>query len=277
MLNARFFALLLLVLSVASVHCRSATSAKKIDQLNSLLAKDTAIRLAAGDFDYVTAGPRNYSLIVSLTALAPEMGCVPCRAFEQEFNLVAYSWQRKNIRNKLYFAQLEFNDGREVFQKLKVQSVPMILHFPPTEASNADFEVYDLNRWGLTGNALVKFVNQAAHVNFAVRRPIDWNHYGLVGASGLGFLVALRLTWKYVVAVLQSRKLWSTALIGWSVLMCSGHMWNTIRTPPYTGMKNDKPEIVAPGFQNQFVLETQLVGILCKAPPFCSRFGSVSL
>ena len=47
------------------------------------------------------------------------------------------------------------------------------------------------------------------------------------------------------------------------MLMCSGHMWNHIRMPPYLGMQNGKPQLFANGFGSQYVAETQLIGVLC--------------
>ena len=43
------------------------------------------------------------------------------------------------------------------------------------------------------------------------------------------------------------------------VLMTSGHMWNTIRSPPYAGQDNKKIQIVMPQFQAQFVIESQIM------------------
>lgn len=42
-------------------------------------------------------------------------------------------------------------------------------------------------------------------------------------------------------------------------------MWNQIRHPPYSMPSRDgRPGFIAPGFQNQFGLETQIVAITCK-------------
>ncbi|KAJ3147862.1 oligosaccharyl transferase subunit ost3/OST6 [Geranomyces michiganensis] len=266
-------AALLLLLGLAlspSAQASAASSVQKVGRLESKLSASKAIRLTGHDFDYLTDSPRNFSLFVALTALAPEMGCVPCREYEKEFNAVASSWQHAGEKRRLYFAQLDFADGREVFQKLQIQSVPIVLHFPPTEGPHAvaisgAYEPYDLNRWGLTADALAKYASDACKVNFTIRRPFDWSKLGTRALLVLCALACVRLAWQHIATVITSRKLWTVALIAWSVLMCSGFMWNRIRGPPYTGMRDNKPEIVAPGFQNQFILETQIVGILYAA------------
>ncbi|KAG0324078.1 oligosaccharyl transferase subunit ost3/OST6 [Dissophora globulifera] len=46
-------------------------------------------------------------------------------------------------------------------------------------------------------------------------------------------------------------------------IMISGHMWNQIRNPPYSIPGRDgRSGYIAQGFQNQFGLETQLVGVM---------------
>ncbi|KAJ3171581.1 oligosaccharyl transferase subunit ost3/OST6 [Geranomyces variabilis] len=266
-------AALLLLLGLASspvAQAAAASSVQKIARLESKLSAHKAIRLNGHDFEYLTDQPRNFSLFVALTALAPEMGCVPCRDYENEYNMVASSWQYAGEKRRLYFAQLDFPDGREVFQKLQIQSVPIVLHFPPTEGPNAvaisgEYEAYDLNRWGLTSDALARYASDACKVKFSIRRPFDWTKLGTRAMFGLMAAGAVKLIWRHVATVITSRKLWTVALIAWSVLMCSGFMWNRIRGPPYTGTRDNKQEIVAPGFQNQFILETQIVGILYAA------------
>ena len=46
-------------------------------------------------------------------------------------------------------------------------------------------------------------------------------------------------------------------------MMVSGHMWNHIRNPPYVYPdNNNRLRYVAPGFSNQYVLETQIIAAL---------------
>ncbi|KAI8826656.1 uncharacterized protein EV422DRAFT_582201 [Fimicolochytrium jonesii] len=265
-LAALLASLLLLTLTPPTSASPSIT---KIRRLEAKLSSNGAIRLDGSDYFAITEAPRNYSLFVCLTALAPEMGCAPCREFEKEFDLVASSWQRAKVPRTLYFGQLDFAAGREVFQKLQVQSVPMILHFPPTEGplatGGSEPEPYDLNKWGLQADPLAKYASNVVKHEFPIRRPVNYTLYGIVGIAILLALTLIKVLWPVITAIVQNRKIWSTLLIAWVVTMCSGHMWNSIRGPPYTGMRDNRPEVIAPGFQNQFVLETQLVAVLYAA------------
>lgn len=65
--------------------------------------------------------------------------------------------------------------------------------------------------------------------------------------------------------IIQSRVVWG---IGSGIIACvftSGFMWNRIKNAPYvTASQDGKIQWVAGGFQNQFGLETQVVGGLCE-------------
>ncbi|KAJ3332742.1 oligosaccharyl transferase subunit ost3/OST6 [Blyttiomyces sp. JEL0837] len=67
--------------------------------------------------------------------------------------------------------------------------------------------------------------------------------------------------WSYIVFVFTNRRLWTVASLGLTIMFCSGYMWNNIRGAPYTGGRDGR-EIFAPGFQSQYVIETQITSVL---------------
>lgn len=97
----------------------------------------------------------------------------------------------------------------------------------------------------------------------SVTRPTDWNKvigylvfFTIVGGS---VIIAYRnFSW-----IFSNKIVWAVLAVGWVSVMTSGYMWNQIRHPPYTGVRDGKPEVFAPGFQNQFVLETQIITLVC--------------
>ena len=73
-------------LSICSLACisvcvQSHSSAYKIKRLREAQAKNPSapISLDSASFDLFTETPRNYTLIVTLTALGNEHNCVPCK------------------------------------------------------------------------------------------------------------------------------------------------------------------------------------------------------
>lgn len=66
--------------------------------------------------DYVKATPRNYSVIVMFTAMAPHRQCSICRVAHEEFAIVANSFRySQSYSNKLFFGVVDFDEGSDIF------------------------------------------------------------------------------------------------------------------------------------------------------------------
>jgi len=77
------------------------------------------IALSDKTFEDLTSGPRNYTALVLLTALDARFGCHLCNEFQPEFELLAKSWLKKHKdSNGFFFANLDFREGRQTFQKV---------------------------------------------------------------------------------------------------------------------------------------------------------------
>lgn len=96
-----------------------------------------------------------------------------------------------------------------------------------------------------------------------VTRPTDWSKIFTYSILLLVLLAGSIVAYRNFAFLLSNRQLWTFLAVAWTATMTSGFMWNQIRQPPYTGIKDGKPEVFAPGFSNQFVLETQIVSVLC--------------
>jgi hypothetical protein len=91
------------------------------------------------------------------------------------------------------------------------------------------------------------------------KAPIDWAWWGTFSAFGLFFVVSIR----YVAPVLQNRWTWAAGTILTSLVMISGYMFCRIRGVPFTSGGS----WIAPGYQNQYGQETQVVAAICKSYP----------
>lgn len=97
------------------------------------------------------------------------------------------------------------------------------------------------------------------------KRPINWIRWisALVLLSGA--ITASYTAWPYVLPVIQSRTVWAAVTLISILLFTSGHMFNQIRNVPYVaGDGRGGITYFAPGFQNQYGLETQIVAAMCK-------------
>jgi thiol-disulfide isomerase/thioredoxin len=71
----------------------------------------------------------DHSLIVLLTAnRTPGVDCGPCKQFQPGYDEVATAWRRKakgwsQGQAGHYFAQVEFNEGREIFQQVRSKAL----------------------------------------------------------------------------------------------------------------------------------------------------------
>lgn len=113
---------LLALLLVASLFLSASalSSGVKVKKLEDRLSKDPRgpIRFDGALFEQATSKPRNYSVVVVLTALSPEHGCQLCKDFDSELRLAASAWAAAKTPGRLFIGSLDFKDGREVFQKV---------------------------------------------------------------------------------------------------------------------------------------------------------------
>ena len=91
------------------------------------------LRLNDLTYDELTAIPRDYSVLVLLTALEVRFGCQLCRDFQSEWDLLGKSWAKGDRRgeSRLLLGTLDFADGKGTFQK-----VIMCLISPTWQASS---------------------------------------------------------------------------------------------------------------------------------------------
>lgn len=96
--------------------------AERVQQLTEFTSKKSVLRLNGHKFkDYVKTAPRNYSVVIMFTALAPSRQCMICRHAADEFAIVANSFRfSQAYSNKLFFAMVDFDEGSDVFQMVKV-------------------------------------------------------------------------------------------------------------------------------------------------------------
>lgn len=88
------------------------------------------------------------------------------------------------------------------------------------------------------------------------KAPIDWSRWGTFGIFGLLFVITLR----FISPILQNKWTWAVGTILASLIFTSGHMFVQIRGQPFTA----NGSWIAPGYQNQYGQETQVVAAICK-------------
>lgn len=104
--------------------------AERVQQLTEMANAKAVLKFNGNKFrDYVKATPRNYSIIVMFTAMAPHRQCMVCKHAHDEFVIVANSFRYSQAySNKLFFAIVDFDEGSDVFQMVNTYDKYLIFY-----------------------------------------------------------------------------------------------------------------------------------------------------
>lgn len=248
------------VLSQASKKKEAAALAEKVQQLVDLSAKRPVIRLNGNKFrDYVRNSPRNYSIVVMFTALSAQRQCAICKQASEEYQIVANSYRySQQYSDNLFFAMVDFDEGPDVFQIMKLNSAPVFMHFP-AKGKPKKLDSMDIQRVGFGADAIAKWIGERTEVNIRVFRPP--NYTGTIAMFAL-FCVTAVLVYmrRNNLEFLYNKNAWGLIALVFVFSMTSGQMWNHIRGPPLVHKtQGGQVAYIHGSSQGQFVLETYLV------------------
>lgn len=111
---------LILSLLPAAALAAKQPAVDKFNQFHTKALASTPLKLDDSVYPKLTAAPRDYSVIVLLTAMEPRFGCALCREFQPEWDLLSSSWTKgdKKGDSRLVFGTLDFVDGKNTFQSV---------------------------------------------------------------------------------------------------------------------------------------------------------------
>jgi oligosaccharyltransferase complex subunit gamma len=247
-------------------------------RFEDLRTKAFPISLDDTKFAAITSAPRDYANVVLLTAMDSRFKCAACHQIAPEWESIAKVWQRndKGGASRTIFTQVDFNDGRDTFQKLELQHAPVIYLFPPTVGPSAkpngqpvrfDFTGGASAEGSVTAEAIHQWLSRQLSENEIPKyvKPFNYLKFGIFGIVSVGFVTALVAAAPYLAPVIQNRNVWAAVSLLAVLLFTSGHMFNQIRKVPYVaGDGKGGVSYFAGGFQNQFGMETQIIACLCK-------------
>ncbi|CAH1777998.1 unnamed protein product [Owenia fusiformis] len=264
------FSLLLVVLLVhygnSTTKKKETTMGDRVSQLMDWSSRKSVIRLNGDKFRmYLKSTPRNYSVVLMLTALQPQRQCAVCKQANDEFTIIANSWRYSNqFSNKLFFAMVDFDEGQDVFSSLKLNSAPVFIHFP-AKGKPKKGDTMDIHRVGFAAEQLSKFIAERTDIQIRIFRPPNYS-----GTLALVLLFSLIAGLLYLkrnnLEFLYNKTSWAIAALSIIFAMTSGQMWNHIRGPPFMH-KNQQGQVayIHGSSQGQFIVETYIVIILNAA------------
>ncbi|KAL7287809.1 hypothetical protein TKK_0018184 [Trichogramma kaykai] len=261
---------LVFLLLLSDVSCQYRTKnthshslSERVSQLTEMSMKRPLLKFNTAKFkEFVKATPRNYSVIVMFTAMAPQRQCQICRHANEEFTIVANSYRYANLHsNKLFFALVDFDEGSEVFQMMRLNTAPVYMHFP-SKGKPKPADTMDIQRIGFSAEAITKWIIERTDIQFRVFRPPSYS--GTVAIIMLMILIAAFLYLKRNnLDFLYNKTIWGLGGLLFTLTMISGQMWNHIRSPPFIYKSpNGNVAYIHGSSQGQFVFETYIVMIL---------------
>jgi len=244
----------------------AALLAEKVSTLNDLASRKPVIRLNGNKFrEYVKNSPRNYSIVVMFTALSASRQCAICKDAYDEYQIVGNSFRYSNANanagangNKpLYLAMVDFDEGPDVFQLMKLNTAPIFMHFPE-KGKPKKLDTMDLQRKGFGADAIAKWINERTDVNIRIFRPPNYTGtvVMLMVFTLVGGILYLR---RDNLDFLKNKTAWAIIALFFVFAMISGQMWNHIRGPPFVQRTQKGLAYIHGSQQGQFVAETYFV------------------
>lgn len=233
----------------------------KVQQLVSWSERRPVIHMTGDKFiNYVKNKPRNYSVVILFTALQAKRGCAVCRDANQEYQILANSFRHsQSYSSKLFFGLVDFDEGSDVFQMMKLSSVPVFMHFP-AKGKRKPADTYDIQRLGYQADSLAKWVAERTDITIRVLHPPNYT-----STVALAFLFILAVGMLYLkrnsMEFMYNKTMWGALSVSTILAMTSGQMWNHIRGPPfiYRNPQTGRTHYIHGGSQGQFVAESYIV------------------
>lgn len=248
--------------TISNISTQQDALADKVRQLTELSFKKPLIRINTERYNqYVKSGPRNYSIILMFTALSPQRQCGACKPAHDEFQLVAQSYRYSDaFTNKLFFGMVDFDEGAEVFQQLKLNTAPVFIHFP-AKGKPKKSDQMDITRSGFAAEQLAKWIHDRSEITIQIYRPPNYTA-AILGGSLLIAVATLLYFKRNSLGFLFNTIIWGFFVI--SVVCCfiSGQTWNYINSPPFMPTHRHIRGIFADDSNMQYIAETYIVFLL---------------
>jgi oligosaccharyltransferase complex subunit gamma len=87
---------------------------------------------------------------------------------------VANSYRYSQLySDQLFFGMVDFDEGPDVFQTLKLNTAPVFMHFP-AKGKTKKQDNMDIQRTGFGADAIAKWVGERTDINIRVFRPPNY-------------------------------------------------------------------------------------------------------
>ncbi|CAD7704795.1 unnamed protein product [Ostreobium quekettii] len=276
----------LALLLVAALACASGDGDPDAEEVAGLLrlqrsSSDGVIHFSPTLFaKYATSARRPYSLVFMLTARhLMDKPSLKLKQLRAEFGLAASAYRGQHgagdAAGRVFFAEMEFRESKEIFERLGADSLPFIFHVAPGFAVGRSgpigvpegdrMSMKDHPKYPWPAEAIAEFV--AAKTGLGVdeierRSILQSPFFGILALVTLfaGAGVAYRL---YYMSWVRHPLIYLSGTLAVCWFATSGGMFNIIRNVPFALPKPDgKVEYFYPGHSQQLGAEGFVMGTL---------------
>lgn len=154
------------------------TLGERVQQLTELSQRRPIIRFNGDKFRLYAGSkslPRNYSIVVMMTALSSQRQCSICRQAHDEFAIVANSWRySSSFSNSLFFAMVDYDEGSDIFQQLSINSAPVFLYFSDKGKVRSPDQM-DIQRIGFQADTIGRWIAERSDIQIRIVRPPNYS------------------------------------------------------------------------------------------------------
>lgn len=252
--------LLTITLNVVAGHLD-----EQIQQLQDLQERRPVIKLNSERFKKFVGPqsvPRNYSMIVILTALSPQRSCHLCRQAYDEFVIAANSYKLSphSQSKRLYFGAVDFDEASDIFSYLSIDTAPCFLYFN-AEGNFKSPDELNIQKLGFTSDIILRWIAEKTGMQVKLVRPPNLFVPIVLGLFGLTLAAILYMS-RNSLTMIFNRNLWAFSAVALVLLMTSGQMWNHIRGAPLMQRGRTQNNYIHGSSSGQFVIETYLIMLI---------------
>ncbi|KAH7644749.1 tumor suppressor candidate 3-like protein [Dermatophagoides farinae] len=210
---------------------------------------------------------RNYTFVVMMTALSPGRQCSVCRSAADEFSIVANSWRYSSLFNpSLFFGFVDYDEGSEIFQQLKINSAPVFLLFSERQMKANTLLIkhadqMDIQRIGFSAETIARWIAEKTSISIRVVRPPNYTASFLLVIFFSLFSIILYVR-RNNLDFLGNKTSWSVTALAIVFGMTSGQMWSHIRGPPLMHRSANGISYIHNGSGGQFIIETYIIFVI---------------
>jgi len=221
--------------------------------------------------DLVLEGGRDYSVFVFFTTSSPKFKCAVCIASAKDLAALGVSYEKHFggdytseafLQKPFFIGYLEFDDGQEIFQMYKFQTVPHFVYIGPgAKRTESISEENTMRVPEPSAEVMANFVASKVGVDIPIYKS-PYPYYVAIMLV-LFLIVLINRVFSSFMNRLRDPILWFVLAVGGYWIVMAGITYDVLRKPPWSEVHNSGLTMyISPHSRTQFVAEGFIVATL---------------